>query len=290
MIPGWTCTHHFFQKNIAALAQSCRVIAPDMRAHGDSAKVPWGHRIARYAKDVKDLIEALRLEHVTVLGWSMGAAICWSYLDLFGTEHLAGHVSVDQSPRQYYNETWRWGQPGCYDAEALAMLTIRLEYDAGGVARGLVPACFGETYQPTPDEVEALAREIDKCPPKVRADIMADHTHLDWRDLFPQITLPALVCVGRQSKSSRGRAARMWASTSLVPRRCFPNTVGTCRSMRSPRSSTKRCVSLSRACPDNPEVISQASSGSLAESGPNNRLQATAHSVRSCLAPAASCA
>jgi non-heme chloroperoxidase len=78
LIPGWTCTHHFFQKNIVELAKSCRVIAPDMRAHGDSGKVAWGHRIARYAKDVKDLLEALRLEHVAVLGWSMGAAICWS--------------------------------------------------------------------------------------------------------------------------------------------------------------------------------------------------------------------
>ena len=171
-----------------------------MRAHGDSEKATWGHRISRYAKDVKDLLEALHLEHVTLLGWSMGAAIIWSYLDLSGTAHLAGHVSVDQSPRQYYNETWRWGQPGCYDAEALAMLTVRLEYDAGGVARGLVPVCFGETYQPTPEEVEVLAREIDKCPPTVRADIMADYTHLDWRDLFPQIKLPVLVCVGRQSK------------------------------------------------------------------------------------------
>jgi len=116
------------------------------------------------------------------------------------TEHLAGHVSVDQSPRQYYNETWRLGQAGCYDAEALAILTVRLEYDAGGVARGMLPACFGETYQPTAEEVESLAREIDKCPPTVRADIMADHTHLDWRDLFPRIKLPVLVCVGRQSK------------------------------------------------------------------------------------------
>lgn len=92
LIPGWTCTHHFFQKNIAELAKSCRVIAPDMRAHGDSEKATWGHRISRYAKDVKDLLEALHLEHVTLLGWSMGAAIIWSYLDLFGNEHLAGHV------------------------------------------------------------------------------------------------------------------------------------------------------------------------------------------------------
>jgi pimeloyl-ACP methyl ester carboxylesterase len=64
----------------------------------------------------------------------------------------------------------------------------------------MVPVCFGETYQPTPEEVEALAREIDKCPPTARADILTDHSHLDWRDLFPRIRLPVLVCVGRESK------------------------------------------------------------------------------------------
>jgi non-heme chloroperoxidase len=200
MIPGWTCTHNFFKKNIDELAKSMRVIAVDMRAHGDSEKVLWGHRISRYAKDVHDLIEALELEKVTLLGWSMGASVIWSYIDLFGSHGLAGHVSVDQSPRQYYNESWRWGQPGCYDAESLAVLTVRLEYDPAGVARGLVPACLGDTYTPSQDEIEFLASEIDKCPPKVRAEIMADHTHLDWRDLFPQIKLPVLVTVGRQSK------------------------------------------------------------------------------------------
>ena len=200
MIPGWTCTHKFFRKNIDELAESCRVIAVDPRAHGDSQKADWGHRISRYAKDIRDLIVSLGLEEVTLLGWSMGASVAWSYIDLFGNEHLAGHISVDQSPRQYYSETWRWGQPGCYDAEALAVLTVRLEYDPQGSARNLVRGCFGDAVTPEPEEVEFLAREIDKCPPPIRAEIMADHTHLDWRDLLPHIDLPVLVCVGRESK------------------------------------------------------------------------------------------
>ena len=29
---------------------------------------------------------------------------------------------------------------------------------------------------------------------------MAGHTHLDWRDLCPQVRLPVLACVGRQDK------------------------------------------------------------------------------------------
>ncbi len=186
LIPGWGCTRNFFSKNIA-LATSFRVIALDLRGHGDSEKVLWGHRIARYAKDLKELLESLRLEGVTALGWSMGAAIIWSYLDLFPNEHLAGIVTVDQSPRQYNNEEWRWGTPGCDDAEALARLTIRLGYDPAAEARKLVPQCFGDTYQPTAAEMESLASEIDKCPAAVRAAIMSDHTNLDWRDLLPRI-------------------------------------------------------------------------------------------------------
>ena len=200
LIPGWGCTRNFFRKNIGPLSTSFRVIALDLRGHGDSQKVLWGHRISRYAEDVKNLIEALRLERVIAVGWSMGASITWSYLDLFRNAHLAGIVNIDQSPRQYNNEEWRYGTPACEDAEALARLTVRLGYDPAGEARRLVPQCFGDTYKPTAAEIESLAREIDKCPGAVRAAIMSDHTHLDWRDLFPQVKLPTLVCVGRQSK------------------------------------------------------------------------------------------
>ena len=200
MIPGWSCSRRFFVRNVEALASDMRVIALDPRAHGDSSDVAWGHRISRYAMDMRELIEHLHLEGVTLLGWSMGASIAWSYIDLFGNAHLAGHVSVDQSPRQYYSETWRWGQPGCYDAESLAILCTRLEYEPRAVARGLVRGCFGDAYEPSDAEVETLGAEIDKCPAAARAEIMTDHTHLDWRDLLPRIRLPALVCVGRQSK------------------------------------------------------------------------------------------
>jgi non-heme chloroperoxidase len=200
MLPGWTCSTRFFQKNIEELARSCHVVAVDFRGHGPSEKVTHGHRIARYAQDIRDLILSLGLEDVTLLGWSMGASVCWSYLELFGTGGIAGHVSVDQSPRQYYDETWRWGQPGCYDAEALAVLITRIEYDPRSVARGLVRGCFGDAHTPAEGEVESLAREIDTCPPKVRSAIMTDHTHLDWRDFLPTLNIPVLVCVGRQSK------------------------------------------------------------------------------------------
>lgn len=197
LIHGWSCSGRFFKRNIDELAKSCRVINMDLRGHGQSDKPEWGYRISRMARDVKDLIEALNLEDVTLLGWSMGGSVIWSYLDLFGNEHLAKTLIVDQSPRQYYNAEWTWGG-GCIDAEALAVLTTRLEYDPESVAKGTTGGCL--TREPTPEEEAFFVGEMLKCPGWIQGTIMADHTHLDWRDLLPKITLPTLVLVARKGK------------------------------------------------------------------------------------------
>ena len=89
LLPGWTCTTKFWKYNIDELAKSCKVIAMDMRGHGESEKVMHSHRISRYAMDVKNLLDHLDLEDVTVLGWSMGASILWSYIELFGNHIIS---------------------------------------------------------------------------------------------------------------------------------------------------------------------------------------------------------
>lgn len=95
MVAGWTCTNGFFRHNIDELAKSCQVVALEYRAHGDSEKVLHGHRIARYAMDIRNLLDHLDARDVTVLGWSMGAAILWSYLELFGYDRVSKLICVD---------------------------------------------------------------------------------------------------------------------------------------------------------------------------------------------------
>lgn len=197
LIHGWSCSGRFFKSNVDELAKACRVINMDLRGHGKSGKPQWGYRISRMAKDVKDLIEALDLQDVTLLGWSMGGSVIWSYLDLFGNEHLKRVVIVDQSPRQYVNTEWTWGG-GCIDAEALAVLTTRLEYDVKSVSTGVAQGCLSK--EATPEEEAFFVEEMLQCPGWVQGAIMADHTHLDWRDLLPKIDIPTLVLVARKGK------------------------------------------------------------------------------------------
>lgn len=198
MLPGWTCTTRFWKKNIPDLSKKFKVISMDMRGHGESEKVMHSHHIARYAMDIKNLFDHLDINDVTVVGWSMGSSVLWSYIELFGNYRIRGLVCVDQSPAQYTGPDWVWGQSGCYDVETFIHLCCNIKFNPRGSAEGLAIACLHHT--PSDDEVKFIADEISKCPPYVRIEIMRDHTNLDWRDFIPHIELPTLVCVARNSK------------------------------------------------------------------------------------------
>jgi non-heme chloroperoxidase len=207
MLHGWGCSPAFFSRNADELAKSVRVINVALRGHAESEQVRYGHRISRYAADLRDVITALELEDVTALGWSMGAAVIWSHYELFQDAYISRMVAVDQSPRQYFvpgGQSWQGIQVGCYDAESLAVLNTTLQFNSAGVAEGLVHACFPAGVTPGADDIKFLAGEIEKTPWWVRAEIMADHTNLDWRDLLPTIKIPALVLVGRKSQIFAG--------------------------------------------------------------------------------------
>ena len=163
MLPGWTCTTKFWKYNVPGLSKHFRVICMDMRGHGRSEKVLHSHRISRYAMDVKNLLDYLDAKNVTVLGWSMGASILWSYIELFGNYRINGLVCVDQAPLQYTGPDWQWGQNGCYDVEMFIRLCYDIKYNPRGAAEGLAHACLH--HEPSDKEVKLIADEISKCPP-----------------------------------------------------------------------------------------------------------------------------
>ena len=198
MIHGWCFSGRFFVRNVDALAEHARVITLDLRGHGDSDKPDHGYRVARLAKDLFDLLEALDLDDVTVLGWSLGCPVIWSYLELFGDHRLARAVFVQQSPRQYYAPDWKLAHATCYDDAALATTQAEVSHDPAGFDRGQLDTIF--TGEPTEAERRLFLSEMSKSPPYARNAVMADHTRHDWRDRLPTVRLPSLVLVALQDE------------------------------------------------------------------------------------------
>ncbi|GAA2639720.1 alpha/beta hydrolase [Actinomadura fulvescens] len=196
MLHGWGFSGRFFDRGAEVFAEHSRVVVPDLRGHGESGKPDHGYRVPRLARDLDELLEALDLDEVTVLGWSLGCSVIWSYLELFGTRRLAQAVFVEQTPRQYYAPDWTYAHRSCYDDAELARTQAQIECSVEDFDNQQIDTI---THRRLPvDERKRLLAEMAKCPPHVRNALMADHTRQDWRDLLPTITVPSLVLVARR--------------------------------------------------------------------------------------------
>ena len=124
-------------------------------------------------------------EGVVFVGTSMGCAVIWSYLQLFGDEErLRGVVLVDQAPLQNRRPDWNLGSKGCFDAAPHAKLAEAVRADMDAFADGNAEACLvsmEEIEKREPGVLHALKSETLKCDPEALCEIMYDHTHQDWR-------------------------------------------------------------------------------------------------------------
>lgn len=210
MLHGWSQSAAMFKYQLAGLSDRYRVITLDLRGHGESEKPNHGYRISRLAKDVYDALAELDLQNVNLLGWSMGASVIWSYLDLFGPERLASLILVDQpawvmhTPDQSPQDIANTG--AILDAPGLVGLYNALRSDTVATVTGFVG---GMVTTEMPAEVKdwVIAENL-KLPAEAAARLVLNHGSLDWRDVIPRISLPTLVIGGKRSHV--GAQSQVW--------------------------------------------------------------------------------
>ncbi|HEV8384332.1 MAG TPA: alpha/beta hydrolase [Candidatus Acidoferrales bacterium] len=95
LVPGWTMPGWIWDRQIGYFAKSRRIVAMDPRGQGESSKPTDGYFPAARARDIKAVVDQLKLAPVVLVGWSMGVPEVVAYVDQFGTKDLAGIVLVD---------------------------------------------------------------------------------------------------------------------------------------------------------------------------------------------------
>jgi non-heme chloroperoxidase len=205
MVPGWSQTAEQFKYQLEGLSDKYRVIAVDMRGHGDSDKPAFGYRIQRLAKDLEDVMAALRLRHVNLLSHSMGNSVAWCHLDMFGQGRIAKYLAIDEPTFLVPGATWtaqqveHWGSIFT-DANHASLTVDAVAADLGNpnaptttaflksMTIGMAPADF--------DWVKSLNL---KMPRDLAALLLQNHCYQDWRDVIPRMTRPTIFVGGKVS-------------------------------------------------------------------------------------------
>lgn len=96
-VPGWTMPAEIWAPQIEHFAGRYRVVAFDPRSQGLSEIASSGHDLARRARDIHELLDAVQAKTAVLIGWSLGVLEALAYIDEFGSERLQALVLVDNS-------------------------------------------------------------------------------------------------------------------------------------------------------------------------------------------------
>ena len=198
LLHGWGCSNRVWKKNLLSLAEQYRVIAMDFRGHGASSKVLHGHTVPHYANDVRELIDQLNLQDVTLVGWSMAVPILLAYYEQYlDNLKLKTICFIDGTPAPFVDESWNYHRMKSNNGDTNSMNQEIIDYVNNPVGY-LTPKV--QTWFTNPKEdVSWLINEILKAPPWIAYAIYTDFLHRNYVATLKKIALPALAFVPTNS-------------------------------------------------------------------------------------------
>ena len=202
LVHGFSQSAEQFKFQIEGLGDRYRIIALDLRGHGESEKPNFGLKIHRLAQDLREALVAANARDVTLLGHSMGCSVIWAYLELFGADRLGKIVLADEPPMLTSNPAWT---PEEREAAGSILTPASLWESVNALAgpdgeaaiRGFIGSAV--TRNCREDVKEWMIQCSLRMARKDAATLLLNHGCQDWRDIIPRIALPTLVIAGRVS-------------------------------------------------------------------------------------------
>jgi pimeloyl-ACP methyl ester carboxylesterase len=197
-----------------------RIITYDLRAHGASDTTADGYTMERYAQDLKNLIDQLKLRNINIIGYSMGMQVIWDYIRQFGDGAFDKIINTAMPPRVLNDPAaprYNYGIAGFDGTEALARIA---DYNAR--FRQLMTS-REESLRPMFDEYppwrEYAGRSVN-YDAGAMTRLLIEIYAADYRDLLPAITRPVLMITAQHDiyplEGFEDQAKRLKAPSTVV--------------------------------------------------------------------------
>tara|TARA_R110002050_G_scaffold206296_2_gene342068 strand:+ start:45774 stop:46553 length:780 start_codon:yes stop_codon:yes gene_type:complete len=211
LLHGWTMRGSIFKDLVGRLPAEFDCHAPDLPGHGEL--VTMRPSLEAAAQTMADLLDTHNLDDVVLVGWSMGAAVAWQYIEQFGADRIAGLMTVDMSPKLACGPDWPHGLIGQGEAD-LDTTTTRMIDDWRGMAEAIATTMFGRREGAAGySRQNALAQIFTNDPEKMIA-LWKALVGMDHRGLIGRLPCPLLASCGALSRVYPASAARWLADTA----------------------------------------------------------------------------
>lgn len=207
-VHGFPLDHSMWQGQLTGLAESHRVIAPDLRGFGQSAGSPPVASLDDFVVDLCELLDHLQItEPVVLCGLSMGGYIAFRFAAI-APERLRGLILCDT-------------RPAADTAEAAAnrhrMVEIVRKGGVGTVADAMHSKLFAaDTYEEQPAIVESTRNVmLSSRAETVAAALLAMAARPDATPKLPSLPCPSLWVCGEEDSITP--AAEMHTAAGLAP-------------------------------------------------------------------------
>lgn len=206
-IPGWSANGAEYFNVMFLLSKHYHVYVLDLRNQGLSQKVSFGNRISRYAMDVKEFTAHAGLKSASFCGWSMGASVLWSYVDLFGTKGIDKFIFIDE-PISIYSHA-DWSEQERLDTGGMTTSPERMiaAFTIGTPTNSLIVDMkamerFMAKDSPYFVNSENFASAFIQNDPEYMSLVLFDHAMNDWRDVIHhKINVPTAIFTGEYSNN-----------------------------------------------------------------------------------------
>ncbi|MCT4507876.1 MAG: alpha/beta hydrolase [Tepidibacter sp.] len=198
-IHGWTCNHEFFRKQVCELSKNYKVITYDLRGHGISEIPENGLTMERLARDLRNLIDYLKLEDVVVAGWSMGTTIILEYIRQFSCDKLDKVCFIDMTPKVIADSNWNMGLFGEFTHQDNLNHIANAAGDWPKLIENFVPSLFATSGCRLKADMDWVYDQVRKNTPHVVVDCWISMSNKDYRAELSKIKVPCLVTRGEES-------------------------------------------------------------------------------------------
>lgn len=217
LVHGFPLDHTMWQFQLDGLADTHRLVSPDLRGFGVSHRGTKPLSMRTHADDLANLIDAIGIsEPVTFCGLSMGGYIGWEFL----AHHYSrvGHVIMCDTRAANDDEV---------TARARTMMAAKVLTEGSHLAaEAMVPKLFAEAaYTDNAPIVEATQSVILNTSPETISETQIELSRrMDARGLLAEIDLPTLLICGEHDQISR--ADEMREISQMMPKALFSEVAG----------------------------------------------------------------